>query len=182
MTALTPPPKVLLVGQMGAGKSTVARLLAARWPGYRAVDLDALVEARAGATIAELFRARGEAAFRALEAEVLGELLALAEPLVVATGGGAPCQPGAIERMRAAGIVIWLAAPPGVLAARALGDTRPLLGGLDLAGAERTLASQLEVRRRFYEQADLVVDAAAPPDEVASAIDRALAVLVHPRA
>lgn len=172
--------KVILVGQMGAGKSTVARLLAARWAEFAAVDLDALIEARAGCTVAELFRARGEPVFRTLEAEVLGEQLDSPRPLVIATGGGAPCQPGALGRMRAAGMVIWLAAPPAVLAARALGDTRPLLGGLDLAGAERFLATQLEARRPFYEAADLTVDATLPPDEVASAIDRALGVLVHP--
>lgn len=179
---MRPPTKVILVGQMGAGKSTVARLVAERRPGFAAVDLDALVEARAGAPIAEIFRTRGEPAFRALEAEVLAELLTSAEPLVIATGGGAPCQPGAIERMRAAGVVIWLCAPPEVLAARALGDTRPLLSGLDHAGAARYLASQLEVRRPFYEQAQLVIDAALSPDDVASAIDRALADLIHPSA
>lgn len=179
---MRPPAKIILIGQMGAGKSTVAHLVAERRPGFAAVDLDALVEARAGAPITELFRTRGEPAFRALEAEVLGELLASAEPLVIATGGGAPCQPGAIERMRAAGVVIWLRASPEVLAARALGDTRPLLSGLDREGATRYLASQLEARRPFYEQARLVVDAALPPDEVASAIDRALADLIHPSA
>ena len=172
--------KVLLVGQMGAGKSTVARLLAARWAEFDAVDLDALIEARAGCTVAEIFRTRGEPAFRTLEAEVLGAALDSPRPLVIATGGGAPCQPGALARMRAAGMVIWLAAPPPVLAARALGDARPRLADLDLAGAARFLATQLEARRPFYEAADLTVDASLPPDEVASAIDRALGVLVHP--
>ncbi len=168
--------KVILIGQMGAGKSTVARLLAARWPAFASCDLDAEIEAQ-GKSIAEIFAGDGESAFRRIEAEVLARVLARDEALVVATGGGAPCQPGALERMRAAGPVIWLEAPPHVIVRRLVGradDTRPLLAGLDVSHAERFLTQQLEQRRRFYAAADHVVDAGDPPDLVAAAIDRLL--------
>jgi shikimate kinase len=89
------PARVALIGFMGAGKTTVAALLAQRL-GYDAVDTDTLVEERAGATVAQIFATKGEAAFRDLEAEVLAGLAARSR-VVVATGGGAPAQ----ERNRA---------------------------------------------------------------------------------
>lgn len=168
-------PKITLVGQMGVGKTTVARLLADR-RGVPWVDLDHAIEAR-GRTIAEIFASDGEAAFRALEADVRDALYARPEPLVVATGGGAPCAPGAIEVMRAAGPVIWLQLAPAEIARRLSGDdraARPLLARLAPDAAAAFLAEQLEARRVFYAGADLAFDASPPPDEVAAAIDRAL--------
>jgi len=172
--------KVILVGQMGAGKSTIARLLAARWPGYSACDLDHEIEAD-GRSISAIFEDEGEAGFRVLEAAALSHALARPERLVIATGGGAPCQPGAIEQMRAAGTVIWLAASPDVLARRLIvgqGGPRPLVAGLDLAKAERFLSRQLEARLAFYQQAHVTVDASLPLDEAASLIDRLGCALV----
>jgi len=171
--------KVILIGQMGAGKSTTAALLAERM-GIAAIDLDRAIEDATGESVAALF-ARGEPEFRVVEARVLAAVLAQDSDCVLATGGGAPCQPGALAKMRAAGVVVWLAAAPAVLAARALGGGRPLLAGMDVASAERFLETQLEVRRPFYAAADLIVDAAPAADEVASAIDRALSALVDSR-
>jgi shikimate kinase len=175
--------KVILIGQMGVGKSTVARLLASRWPEYAAVDLDLEIEAR-GRSISEVFEADGEVGFRALEADVLARVLAREDSLVVATGGGAPCQPGALARMRAAGPVVWLDAPPNVIVHRLVGsgDKRPLLAGLDVSHAERFLSRQLDQRRPYYVQADLTVDASEPPDVVATHIDRMVSRLVEPHA
>ena len=83
--------RVILIGFMGSGKTSVGRALASRL-GWELVDTDALVEERAHASIADIFRDRGEHAFRELEAEVLASLRGRAR-LVVATGGGAPAQP-----------------------------------------------------------------------------------------
>lgn len=170
---------VTLVGLMGSGKSTVARALAATWPGYSALDLDALVEARAGKSIADLFEAEGEAGFRALEAEVLSDVLLHADRLVLATGGGAPCQPGAMDALLGAGPVVWLDAPPEVLVTRALTASRPLVAGRTPEDATRVLAALLVARGPHYARATVRVDAAAGVEDVVSAIDRALGTLIR---
>ncbi len=83
--------KIVLIGFMGSGKSTVGRIVAERL-GWELVDTDAMVEAAAGARIADIFRTSGEAAFREWETRVIGELAPRAG-VVVATGGGAPTLP-----------------------------------------------------------------------------------------
>jgi shikimate kinase len=85
------PARIILIGFMGSGKSSVGRILAERL-GYELVDTDALLEERAGAPIARIFRERGEPAFRALESEVLSAV-ANRPRSVIATGGGAPAHP-----------------------------------------------------------------------------------------
>jgi shikimate kinase len=86
------PGRVVLIGFMGSGKTTVGRILAGRL-GWDFIDTDALVESRAGARIAELWRSRGERAFRDMESGVIAELASRVK-IVVATGGGAPAQTG----------------------------------------------------------------------------------------
>lgn len=181
MAPLTPassgaaPARVVsLVGLMGSGKSSVARALAARWPDAVARDLDAVIAEAAGASIAAIFARDGEPAFRALEARCLDAVLASGETLVLATGGGAPCQPGAMDKLLSHGPVVWLDAPPAALVARALGDARPLLAGRSPAEAEAVLTAQLEARRPHYQRATLRVDATRPLEEVADTIDFAL--------
>jgi shikimate kinase len=88
---MTVPERIILIGFMGSGKSSVGRILADRL-GYELVDTDALLEERAGAPIARIFRERGEPAFRALESEVLAAA-ASRRRAVIATGGGAPAHP-----------------------------------------------------------------------------------------
>jgi shikimate kinase len=85
------PDRIILIGFMGSGKSSVGRILAQKL-GYEMVDTDALLEKRAGAPIARIFRERGEPAFRALESEVLSAV-ADRPRSVIATGGGAPAHP-----------------------------------------------------------------------------------------
>ncbi|MFO0749454.1 MAG: shikimate kinase [Myxococcota bacterium] len=173
MATLTPS-FVSLVGLMGTGKSSVAHALAARWPGYVAVDLDEMVIALTGRPIGDIFRHDGEAAFRALEARCLDVVLAEDLPIILATGGGAPCQPGVMDKLLAAGLVVWLDAPPSVLVARALTADRPLLAGRSPAEAEAFLSAQLLARRPFYARATHTVDAARPLAAVVQAIDDAV--------
>ncbi len=148
-------PRILLVGMMGAGKTTTGRLLAERlgW-GYR--DSDADVEASTGLSVPDLFARDGEAAFRAAEAAVLADACADAAPCVVSVAGGAVLSPENRRLITASGTVVWLRARPATLAGR-VGDGagRPLLGD-DPADA---MARLNDVRAPLYaEVADLVID------------------------
>lgn len=158
---------------MGAGKSTVGPLLAARL-GRPFLDTDREIERAAGRSIPEIFAAEGEAGFRSREREAIERASGLAA--VVALGGGAIAQPGAAARLREAGTVVFLSVPIERLLER-IGDPagRPLLAGL--SGAERAarLAALLEERGRFYAEAHHVVEASGPPEEVAARVAEELA-------
>jgi shikimate kinase len=159
---------VLLVGMMGAGKSTVAKVLAARL-GWPLADTDAIIERRAGATVADIFAGEGEAAFRAAEARAVADLAQAVEPLVASVGGGAVVSETNRRALRAAGTVVWLRARPATLAAR-VGDggTRPLLARSGLE-ADSELERLARDRDGYYrDAADLVVDV----DDI-SAVDAA---------
>jgi shikimate kinase len=149
--------RVSLIGMMGSGKSTVARLLASRL-GWVVLDSDAQVETNTGRTVREIFESDGEAAFRKEERRALEHALAFPSPTVVAVAGGAVLDPENRRLLKEkGGRIVWLRAAPEVLATRvALGrDHRPLLG--DDAGA--ALARLDGERRPLYEElADLVVD------------------------
>src|SRR5438552_4016152 len=99
---------------MGAGKTTVGERCAARL-GRRFVDTDALVEARTGRTVGEIFAAEGEPAFRAYERAAVAEACATPEPLVIACGGGVVLDPDNRRILRARSLVVWLRATPDVL-------------------------------------------------------------------
>ena len=141
---------------MGAGKSTVAAELG-KLLGCGVYDSDAVIEAEAGMTIPEIFSREGEAGFRARERSAIAALAARGG--VVALGGGAMAQPGAAERLRASGTVIYLRARIDTLARRVgTAATRPLLAGLDAAGRRAKLAELLAVREPAYRQAHITVD------------------------
>lgn len=171
---MTPPPRIYLTGFMACGKSTVGPLLADAL-GYRFVDLDWLIEARAGRPIPTIFAEGGEAAFRVAEAEALDETTR-SDRMVVATGGGALVTPAALRTARMAGPVVWLRASVETTLDR-LGDAtgRPLLAGPDghpLWGrALRQRVEELMVAREpYYAQADVNVDADAKADVVVQRI------------
>lgn len=162
------PRPIFLIGMMGAGKSTVGPRLAARL-GRPFVDTDLEVERRAGRTVAEIFAHEGEARFRALERESLEA--AAAHPAVVALGGGAIVQPGALERCRELGVLVLLDVPVERLLER-IGDaaSRPLLAGHDAGERRVRLEALLDGRRPFYAGAQLRVDGSAEPDAVVEQI------------
>ena len=160
MTDLLPSPlreqlqglNVYLVGMMGAGKSTVGRVLAQQL-GYQFFDTDTVIEQVTGQAIATLFAETGEAGFRDVERRVLSELAAYTR-LVVATGGGIVTQPDNWGILRQ-GVVVWLDVPVMELHSRLQTDTsRPLLQTGDLATRLQTL---LDERRSRYAQADVQV-------------------------
>jgi shikimate kinase len=125
---------LVLVGLMGAGKTSVGRRCAVRLE-RPFVDTDELVVVAAGVPFAELWEAEGEPGFRARERVAVADAAASPEPLVIACGGGAVLDPENRRLLRATGFVVWLNASAEALAARLAGDdSRPLL-----AGGDRTL-------------------------------------------
>ena len=160
--------KIYLVGFMAAGKTTVARALADRL-GWRADDIDELIEARERRTVADIFARSGEPYFRALEREILHLLLPLRH-LVVATGGGTFMDPDNRTAINIDGFSVWLDVPFDELLARIPADGRRPLAA-DRAQLERLYT----VRQGAYANARLRIDArGVRPDEVAERIIEAL--------
>ncbi|MDQ3145584.1 MAG: shikimate kinase [Actinomycetota bacterium] len=161
---------LVLVGMMGSGKTSVGELVAERL-GRKLVDSDAVIEARTGRTVREIFEADGEAAFRTLESEALAEALASPQPAVVAAAGGVVLDEANRELLRSGGgrRVVWLDADPSVLAARVeKGDHRPLLGDDPEAAMVRL---DRERRPLYREVADHRVDVSGQDlAEVAEAV------------
>jgi shikimate kinase len=166
--------RIILIGMMGVGKTTVGRLTAHRL-GWEHLDSDAQVQAATGHTVPELFALRGEPAFRAEEARVLGEALTSDRSLVVSAAGGVVLDPSNRALIRRSGAVVWLRADPVLLARRVgSGAGRPLL---DRDPASR-LAELDRIRRPFYEEvAGSVVDVDhLTPVEVVEAVRASPAV------
>lgn len=165
------PSRIVLVGFMASGKSTVGPILAKRL-GYRFVDLDVEVERLAGRSIPEIFRARGEAGFRRLEARVTAGLDGV-ERVVVAAGGGWMTRSELRDRWPDA-VRVWLRVTAETVVARAGDDlaSRPLLDREDPVRAARAL---LAAREERYALAELRVDTdGRDPEAVAREIERLL--------
>jgi shikimate kinase len=153
---------VVLVGLMGSGKSCVGRRLAVRLD-LPFLDADAEFEAAAGCTVADYFSRFGEASFREGERRVIARLLD-GPPCVLATGGGAFCQPETRARIKAGAVSVWLRADLSLLVKRTIGrDHRPLLKAGD---PREILARLMEVRYPLYAEADITVDTTDDPPEV----------------
>jgi shikimate kinase len=158
-----------LLGMMGAGKSTVATLLADRL-GRRVADTDDEIRRWTGRSIPELFAAHGEAGFRDLERQVIEEIAKLHD-IVISLGGGAVLRDDNVASLLLTGVLIELRAEPEVLVERLRGESgdRPLLGAAeDLEDRIRTVHA--ERADRYASVADLTVDASKPPEEVVQAI------------
>ena len=146
--------RVILLGFMCAGKSTVGRLLAKQL-GWQHLDLDAEIERREGRRIAQIFRTEGEAFFRSLEREMTLEL-ANRWNVVLSPGGGWVTNIGLLEAVRPATVTVWLQVTPAEVLAR-LGthaEERPLLQTPDPLG---TIEQMMAEREPLYRGADLVI-------------------------
>jgi len=156
-----------LIGMMGAGKTTVGRLLAAQLR-YGFVDTDVVIEQVTGKPITQLFAEQGEAAFRQLESKVLAEVCAYTN-LAIATGGGIVMRRENWSYLHH-GLVVWLDVPVEQIYARLATDTtRPLLQDADPLGKLRSL---LEQRQPLYAQADLRITASQQetPEQLATRV------------
>lgn len=153
---MNPAPNLVLIGPMGAGKSSLGRSLATRL-GLAFVDSDERLEQIAGASVQVIFEVEGEAAFRSRETQVLGELMQ-AEGQVVSTGGGAVLSAENRALLRQRGFVVYLQVDIERQLQRLARDhTRPLLAG---GGRRQTLEALAAQRNPLYEEiADLVFEA-----------------------
>jgi len=146
---------IVLVGMMGAGKSTVGRAMAQRLD-RPLLDTDSLIEERERTTVRELFADVGEPAFRALETEVLRDALDNERPVVIAAGGGVVLSAANRALLTESGAhIVWLLADVDLLAGRVRNGThRPLLDD----DPERTLRAMFDDRADLYrEVADAIV-------------------------
>jgi shikimate kinase len=160
--------RLVLVGAPGSGKSTVGSLLAQRW-GEPFADVDAVIEARAGKSVAEIFADEGEPVFRAFEEAATAELLR--EPGVLALGGGAVLSPATRAALRRGYRVVWLqVSVPQAVRRVGLNEARPLL----LGNVRGRLVKLLNERTPLYaEVATQAVDTdGLSAVEVADRIDR----------
>lgn len=165
-------PNVFLIGLMGAGKSTVGRLLARRL-GKTFIDTDHEIEKRNGVTIPLIFEIEGEDGFRKREQEVLADL-AQEPDVVLSTGGGIVLRPENREVLRNQGFVVYLSARPELLAERTRHDkSRPLLNVADPLARLRELHA---IRDPLYrEVAHAIVETGrGAPQHVVQAIVNAL--------
>ena len=165
---------IVLVGLMGAGKSTVGRRLARRLD-VPFADADDEIALAAGCSIPELFETYGEAEFRAGERRVIARLLS-EDPKVLATGGGAFMDAETRERIRERAISVWLRATLETLVDRTIGRTgRPLLKDRD---PTEILDKLMKERYPTYAEAELIVDTGdGPADRVVQKVLDSLAAM-----
>ncbi len=171
VTVLPIPKTLVLIGLMGAGKTSIGKRLAAKL-GLPFVDADHEIERAAGCTIQEIFDRFGETGFRDGERRVIARLLD--QPVqVLSTGGGAFMDEVTRQTIRERGISIWLRADLDLLVHRtARRDHRPLLRQGD---PRAVLGRLMDIRYPVYAQADLTVDSDDSPPDVTT--DRVIAAL-----
>ncbi len=166
--------RVLLIGFMGSGKTSVGKRVA-EGLGWRFVDFDDAIEAEEGATVAEIFAGRGEPYFRALEERVALRLLA-DRNVVLASGGGWAAAPGRLEAVPPGTASFWLqvSAPEALRRAGVAAGTRPLLARPD---AQEEAIRLIALRAPYYKEATWAVDTERSSVEDVSA--RILAILAE---
>ncbi len=149
--------RIFLIGFMGSGKSSIGERLAQRMD-WQFVDTDRLIEATHHTTISQIFAQQGEPAFRAIEREVLAQLLQQRH-IVVATGGGMACRQENIEKMNATGTTIYLQASAENLAIwlKPERQNRPLIANQSDDQLHQYIAKTLLQREKFYQQATFTI-------------------------
>jgi shikimate kinase len=150
--------KIFLIGFMGSGKTHWGQRLAAKL-NLPFFDLDSLIIEKENRSVAEIFAAKGEEAFRFLEKETLESVTDQQESFILSCGGGTPCFFNNIEFMKKHGKVIWLNTSVEVLRQRLERDrrSRPLIADVTEAELQRYIVRKLSERRMYYQQADVTV-------------------------
>lgn len=158
--------KIILVGYMAVGKTTIADLLSEKM-GIKAIDLDKLIEKKLGLGINEIFAEKGEIFFRKMEHQFFKETIESKENLIISTGGGTPCYAGNHLCLKGEGIQsIYLKASIGVILERLKSEQnlRPLLANKTAEELQEFVAPHLFERSYFYNQATftVIVDGKSP--------------------
>jgi shikimate kinase len=144
---------IILIGFMGTGKTVTGRVLADR-TGLELVDMDSLIEERAGKPISEIFATDGESGFRKLE-RALAHELSQREGLIISTGGGVVLDPSNLADFNRSGLVVCLTASPDTVFQRLENDTtRPLLSG----DKKEQISAILKSRRPLYDAIEHQID------------------------
>jgi len=157
---------IVLIGMMGAGKTTIARRLAEKLD-LPFVDSDHEIEREEGRSVADIFTSSGELYFREKEKNKIAALLKQ-PPQIISVGGGAITIPETAERIFTRALCVWIDVPIEILAQRTEhGNTaRPLLAGKNV---QQALKERMEERREIYERAPIRIDGAAPISKVTEA-------------
>lgn len=150
--------RIIIIGYMGAGKTTVGKVLA-KDLGLQFYDLDWYIESRMRKTVAQIFEERGEEGFRRIERNMLHEVAEF-EDVVISCGGGTPCFFDNMEYLNQQGDTLYLKAKPEVLYGHLkMGKTvRPLLLNKTPEEMQQYISEQLERREPFYLQAKHIFD------------------------
>jgi len=149
--------KLVLIGMMGSGKSSVGRKVAKElnWDFY---DVDSEIEKEAGKKISDIFASSGELDFRSLEKNMI-QNLSQKDKIVLSTGGGAPCSEENWKALSQNGLILWLKASPEKLLERIQRkplETRPLL--MQKSSPLETLSRILQTRENIYKKAEYIVE------------------------
>lgn len=150
--------RIILIGYMGAGKTTVGKALAAEL-GLRFYDLDWYIESRMRKTVAQLFAELGEEGFRRIERNMLHEVAEF-EGVLISCGGGTPCFYDNMQYINQQGLTLYLKASPEVLYKHLkMGKSvRPLLLNKMPEEVQRFISEQLKAREQFYTRAQFTLD------------------------
>ena len=166
--------RVILIGYMGAGKTTVGKALAAEL-GLSFYDLDWYIETRMHKKVKEIFDEQGEEGFRRIERNMLHEVAEF-ENVVLSCGGGTPCFYDNMEYMNAQGMVVYLRCSPQVLFRHLkMGKgVRPLLLGKNDEELMAFITEQLRKREEYYMRAANIIDVTLmeSPDKIAITVNR----------
>jgi shikimate kinase len=150
--------KIILLGYMGSGKSTVAKQVAIGL-NIPVIDLDDYIEENENKSIASIFKTKGEIYFRLQESKYLKQLLDQGQDLVLALGGGTPCYANNIDLICSASESFYLKASIKTLSDRLVKEKeqRPLIASFDDEQLKEFIAKHLFERRNFYEQAKYTI-------------------------
>ena len=150
--------RIILIGYMGAGKTTIGKALAAEL-GLRFYDLDWYIESRMRKTVAQLFAELGEEGFRRIERNMLHEVAEF-EGVLISCGGGTPCFYDNMQYINQQGLTLYLKASPEVLYKHLkMGKSvRPLLLNKTPEEVQRFISEQLKSREQFYTRAQFTLD------------------------